>query len=207
MHARTKPSKEAGVNGLDVSGLESWAQHLHMITMSLTPSLPAAKQDFEAVDDEPGFEDFGEFGITFRLPEEDVGELEGVEVDDTPAQVRYMDIINGTVTRVENFGVFVDFEALGKKQSGLLHCSEMKAPRSKIDAPQVGGWGGGWMRSGTGDVGEPRCCRALVTAACLDFISACAVRSPLAFGCFGVGWISPSNLNATDFKASLICHP
>lgn len=57
-----------------------------------------------------------------------------MEVDDTPAALRYMDVVTGKVARVETFGVFIDFEALGQKQQGLLHCSEMKAPRAAVAA-------------------------------------------------------------------------
>ncbi len=68
---------------------------------------------FEALDDEPINE---EDDLAFETDFGDATEFASLE------------LVTGSVVRVESFGAFVEFQVNGKSMQGLLPTNEMKAP-------------------------------------------------------------------------------
>ncbi|EFJ50868.1 hypothetical protein VOLCADRAFT_120525 [Volvox carteri f. nagariensis] len=93
----------------------------------------------EVYADLPGFQD-----IPFVMDMDDEGELSeaavaALEADLDAAEIKYelegpayLEEITGKVSRIEDYGLFLDFDWNGKKFTGLLARDEMKVPSSAL---------------------------------------------------------------------------
>ncbi|KXZ54174.1 hypothetical protein GPECTOR_5g270 [Gonium pectorale] len=95
----------------------------------------------EVYSDLPGFED-----IPFVLDEEDAEELTeaamaALEADLDAAEIQYeldapayMEEISGKVSRIEDYGIFLEFQWNGKTLTGLLSRDELKVPSAALSS-------------------------------------------------------------------------